>query len=231
MVKRDIRLSQEVKVLFEAIVVADAVIFGELLADLESFAKLLLEFSRLVADVVVLGNLVGVLTRSRDFDRARPVGIHEAELVGHVLDVRFGEVLGLVEADEEVSRSHAALSGLLRHKEEVEAEVVVLVLDKPVVDDASWRWVVDSRAVLDEHPLVDALVDDHQSDWGRPGGSVVEAAEHFSELGDLLLDDLVAHALADTIPVDDDLGRVLISMILGEGVDSLFHALVQFSLD
>lgn len=130
-----------------------------------------------------------------------------------------------------MGRSHATLSGLLRHQEEVEADIVVLVFNEAVVDDAPGRWVVDSRAVPHEHPLVDALVDDHQRDWGRPRGIGVEAPEHFSELGDLLVDDLVPHAFADTISVNNNFGWLLAIVVLGERADRLFHALVQFSFD
>ena len=130
-----------------------------------------------------------------------------------------------------MGRSHATLSGLLRHQEEVEADIVVLVFNEAVVDDAPGRGVVDSRAVPHEHPLVDALVDDHQRDWGRPHGIGVEAPEHFSELGDLLVDDLVPHAFADTISVNNNFGWLLAVVVLGERADRLFHALVQFSFD
>lgn len=129
-----------------------------------------------------------------------------------------------------MGRRHATLSGLLWNQEEVEADVVVLVFDEAVVNDTSRRRVGDSRPVLHEHPLVDALVDDDQSDGWRPR-CVVESREHLSQLSNLFLDDLVSHALADSISVDQDFGRELVAVIFGKRTDRLFHALVEVSLD
>lgn len=100
------------------------------------------------------------------------------------------------------------MSGLLGYQEEVEALVVVLVLNELAVDDTTGLRVAGlAVSVLDEHSLVDSLVDHNKSDgWHRE--LVVEWLDCFLELGDLLGDDLVSHLLSDTVSVDDDLRGV-----------------------
>ena len=118
---------------------------------------------------------------------------------------------------------NTSLSGLLGHQEEIKALVVQLVLDKVGVNDATWLRVLNTTtARLEEHPLVDPLVDHHQRDLDRSCSLVVEGLESFFELSDLLVEDLVSHLLTYTIPVDDDLGGELIPVVLSEvstGID------------
>jgi len=76
----------------------------------------------------------------------------------------LGNVIGLVQMHKEVSRSDTALSCELWNKEEVEALVGQVVLDQFLVDDGARLRIFDpSLLVLDEHPLVDPLVDDDKS--------------------------------------------------------------------
>lgn len=63
-------ISQEVKILLEAIIIANSVISCELLVNFKSLTMLFLEFTRLVADVMVFGNLMGILTWSWYLNRA-----------------------------------------------------------------------------------------------------------------------------------------------------------------
>lgn len=129
--------------------------------------------------------------------------------------------------------SDAALGGLLRNEEEIEAEVVLLVLDEALVDDASGWWVdVDifaSLGCLDEHALVDPLVNYYESDWWDTGDLVVEWLEHLLELSDLFLDDLLSHTFADTISVNDNPLWVLVVMVLGKRLHGLHHTLIKIS--
>lgn len=117
-------------------------------------------------------------------------------------------MVGLVEGDEEVSGSHAALGGQLGNQEEVIALVSIAVLNKTQVYDCAWLWVQHLLVVvLDEHSLVDPLVDHDKSDqrWVHVVESILEDG---LELGDLSVDDLLAHLVADTIAVDDDFLRI-----------------------
>jgi len=62
-----------------------------------------------------------------------------------------------------MSWSDAPLSGLLWYQEEVKALVVILVLHKLIVNDATRLWIgCFSIIVLNEHPLVDSFVDNHK---------------------------------------------------------------------
>ena len=164
---------------------------------------------------MVLCDLVGVLAGSRHFDASAPVRVHVAERVSHVLQALLADVLRLVQTHVEVSGSHATLRRLLRHQEEVEASVVLLVLNQRRVDDAAWRWVLHSSAVsaLDEHPLVDPLVHNNQSDWWDSRQLVVEGLQDLLELLDFLFNDLVSHTFSNSISVDDDL-RGKVSLVL-----------------
>jgi len=115
--------------------------------------------------------------------------------------------------------SDASLGCLLWDEEEVEALVVLLILNKVGVNDTAWRWVFDcgsavTTLTLDEHPLVDSLVDNDKSDWRNTSELVVEWLENFFELRDFLLDDLVSHSFSDSVSVDDDLAWKVASVFL-----------------
>jgi len=129
------------------------------------FQLAFLEIACSVELVMELGNLVRMLTNSRDLDGTRPVGVHECLAEGQVLDVLFRDIsMRLVELHVEVSWSDTANGGLLRDHEEVIA-VVVEVLNQLLVDDGTWWWVDNlSTSILTEHSLVDPLVHDDQSD-------------------------------------------------------------------
>ena len=115
---------------------------------------------------MVLCDLMRVLASSWHLYGSAPVAVHEALSVSQVLDVKLGEIRRLVQAHVVVGRSGASLGSTLRHQEEVEALVVLLVLNQVGVDDAARRRVLHPVAmlVLDEDPLVDALVHNNQSD-------------------------------------------------------------------
>lgn len=182
---------------------------------------------------MVVSDLVGILTRSWYFDGARPIGVHVAELVCEVFYVVLRQVFGFVETDVEVSWGNTSLGGLLRDEEEVEADVVLLILDQALIDDTSWWWIADIAAAfgsLDEHTLVDPLVYDDQSNWWDTGDLVVEWPEHLLELPNFFFDDLVSHTLADSISVDDDPLWILVVMVLGKRLYGLLHTLIKISL-
>jgi hypothetical protein len=48
---------------------------------------LVLSQASTIERVMILSNLMSVLARSRHFDRSRPVGVHVAESVSHVLKI------------------------------------------------------------------------------------------------------------------------------------------------
>lgn len=76
------------------------------------------------------------------------------------------------------------MGGLLWNKEEVEALVVLLVLNKVSINDTAWWRVLDRLTIraLDEHSLVDSFVDDHQSNWRNTCESIIDRLEGLFEL-------------------------------------------------
>lgn len=171
-----------------------------------------------IETVVILSDLVGVLARSWDLDRAWPVGVHVAEGIGGVFKVFLGDIFGLVHGNEEVNWSDTSLSGLLRDQEEIEALILAFILNKVGVNDGSRRWIVILLAILDEHSLVDSLVDYDQSNRRNTWCRVVDWLKGLFELGDLLINDLVSHLLSDTISVNYDFSGRLTIAVLGEGI-------------
>ena len=179
--------------------------------------------------MVVVSDLMRKLAGSRHLDGPRPIGVHEAQGVGQVLDGLLSQVVRLVEGHEVVHRSHAALGGHLGRQEEVELLVAVLILDEGVVEDGARLRVVEATASLEEHTLVDALVHNNKSELGN-GSLVAELLENFAELTHFLGLDLLAHSVANTIAEDDNLfGHLL--LVLVEGSQGLLQAVVKISLD
>lgn len=139
-----------------------------------------------------------------------------------------------------MSRGDASLSRLLWYQEEVEALIVGFILHKTCVNDATWRRVLNlvTMTSLDEHSLVDPLVHHNERDLWKVCRFVVHRLNGFFELRDLLVNDLVSHLLANSIPVDDDLCWKLplifaeLSQRIGQAlVEILFHELLILSLN
>ena len=84
---------------------------------------------------MILCDLVSILARCWYFDRAGPVRIKIAEIVGDGLKVLLTQICGLVQADKEVSWCDTALGGLLRNHEEVKTDVGVIILNEDSIDD------------------------------------------------------------------------------------------------
>ena len=106
------------------------------------------------------------------------------------------------------------------------------MLDESTVDNAARRRVDEiASAVLDEEALSDSLVHNDQSDLGRCGQSILHLAESLPELLNLLVYDLRAHSVADTVAEDDEVGGELAVVVGREDVDSLFEGLSHLSFD
>lgn len=60
---------------------------------------------------------------------------------------------------------------------------------------------------------------------------VVERSEGILELGDLLLDDLVSHHVANSVSIDDDLVRELTLVVVSKLIASGDDASIQLGLD
>ena len=131
-----------------------------------------------------------------------------------------------------MSRCDAALGGLLRHQEEIEAAIASLILNETRVDDATW-WRVINLVVsaLDKHPLMDPLVHDSKCDCWWICCLVVERRKSCLKLSDLLRDDLVSHLLANSISVDNDLGRIVSAIVFGKTLDGTIDAFIEVLLD
>lgn len=132
-----------------------------------------------------------------------------------------------------MSWGDTSLSSLLRNQEEIEALIVLLVLHKIGINDAAWWRVVDGLAIsaLNEHPLVDSLVDDDESDWRNTTDCVVDRLQGFLELGDLFVDDLLSHGFSDTVSVDEDLGWQIALVFIREALNGIDHASIEVLLD
>ena len=114
-----------------------------------------------------VSNLVRVHAWGRHLDWASPVEVIVAQVERELFKLELGQ-RRLVQGHEEVSRTHAALSSLHGHQEEVELTVSALsrrALNQVSIDDAATRRVVETVVVVnDEEGLDDPLVDDQESD-------------------------------------------------------------------
>ena len=126
--------------------------------------------------------------------------------------------------------SHTSLGGLLRHQIEVELLSTLVVLDELGVNNTTWLRILSFTVPSsNKHSLVDSLVDDYQSDGWWTTDLVVEWLESFLELANFLINDLVSHLSANTIPIDNNLSW-LFSMITLEGFDCLDQAAIEILL-
>ena len=182
--------------------------------------------------VMIFSNLMSVLARSWHFDRSWPIGVHVAETIGNILKILLRNVLRLIQANKEMNWSHTSLSSLLRHKEKVKALVSFAVLDKVCINDRAWRWILSlAISSLNEHSLVDSLVDNDKSDWRRSTNLIVERLKSFLELCDLLIDDLLSHLLSNSISIDEKFRWRFTSMIVLKLHDSVNQASIQIFFD
>ena len=88
-------------------------------------------------DVLVeLSDLVGIHAGGRHFDRSCPVVVEVAQVVGELLNhfLFEGRVVVL---HKEVCGKNTALSGVLRHEEEVELVLLSMFLNHYLVDQAA----------------------------------------------------------------------------------------------
>ena len=138
--------------------------------------------------------------------------------------------MGFVYRYEEMSWGHATLSSQLGYQEEVVTLVTIHVLNKAIVNDSAWLWVHHLLIiVLDEHSLIDPLVDHDKSNkwWVHVVESVLEDGSDLRYLG---IHDLLAHLVAYTISVDDDLLGVRTD-ILVEFIKGTVEDTIQVLLD
>lgn len=133
----------------------------------------------------------------------------------------------------EVSWKDTALSRTRRHHKEVEGLGFVAVLDQSTVHNAAGRRIykLTGALFLDKETLRDSLVNDDEGDLWRLGSTVVQFAEGLAELLNLLVDDLLALGIADTIAVDDQVRWELPVVVLREDLNGLLQAVLHLSLD
>ena len=168
------------------------------------------ESSDLVREHAGRGNLDGVV----------PVVVVVAQGVREVQDRHLRDlrrVLGHIE----VSGLDGALCHGVRHQEEVKLTVDHFsLLDEASIDVGSLRRVVNEHVVivvviaweLLEEALSHTLVHNDEGDVrmllaGRVLVSGVLHLDNAVELGQLLVDDLLAHGVTDTVTVDEDVAR------------------------
>jgi len=162
------------------------------------------------------GNLVGEHAGGRDLDRVVPVVVVVAEGVREVQDGHLAD-LGRVLRNVEMRRFDRTLCHRVRHEEEIELAIDDLgLLDEARVDVGTLRRVVDKvltvvTGSLLEESLSHTLVHNDQGDFrdGLSGGLRIASVLHGDdaiELLQLLVNDLLAHGVTDTVTVDEDVG-------------------------
>jgi hypothetical protein len=114
---------------------------------------------------------------------------------------------------------HTALGHGVRHQEEIESAVDDLrLLHEALVHVSALGWVVNEVLTvlvrLLEEPLAHALVHDDQRDLGRVVLTFVLAVkeavlllDNLVELLQFEIDDLLSHAVAHTVTVDENVVR------------------------
>ena len=141
--------SQEVEFVSEGLLGADIV------ANLLDSGVLVLDH---LSDLLVgsnareqVGNLVGVHARSRHLNRTSPVEVVVGKGEGELLNLKLAEA-GLVEGNEEMSWSHAALSAFDWDEEEVKLLCLrtTSTFNEVTVDDATTWGIVQSTLTIDD---------------------------------------------------------------------------------
>jgi hypothetical protein len=93
-----------------------------------------------------------------------------------------------------VCGDHATLSSLLRNQIEIILNIGIFILNHIGVDQTTWRRVLEIPVIiLNEEPLVDALVHKNDSDVRLLVCLVVEFVHCLLELRDLCLHNLLSH--------------------------------------
>ena len=170
----------------------------------------------------VLGDLVSVLAWRRHLDGTAPVEVEVAQVVGQRLQLLLVH-LRVVVGHKEVHWQHTSLRSLLADEEEVVGVVVVFssALDDLGVDDGSRRRIGDV-VLTSEESLVDSLVDDDESDFGR--SSSAELLQDRLQSLQLTAHDLVPLRVTHSISVNDDVVGVVfvLDLVLSQGIGVAF---------
>ena len=132
-------------------------------------------------------------------------------------------------------RKHAALGCVSWRKEEVKdgprVAAVAFVFNQTLVDDAAGGWVPQlTSLVLHKESLGDPLVDDNHSDLRLGRGLIVDLVDGSLKLRDLGRKHLVAHGIANTVTIDNEVGRKLIFVEVSEHLDCIFQCILHSRL-
>ena len=108
------------------------------------------------------------------------------------------------------------------------------MLDQPSVDDAAAGGILEPALLVpEEKSLVDSLVDDDKRDLG-PSCSIfwVQLGDRFLELLHFNAYDCVTLGVSNTIPEDDEVGRLGLPIVLiPEGLHCSLEGLNQLLID
>lgn len=171
---------------------------------------------RNVSDLVPVDrDLVGQHARRRNLDGVRPVVIVVAERVRKVQNGLLAEV-GSVLCHIEMSWLNRTLGDRVRSQEEVELSVNYLrLLDEASVDvSALWRVEDLSLSLFLEEPLANSLVNENKCNV-RVLVFTVNFLDDLLQLVQLVMNDLRAHRVTDTVSVDKNVvGHVTIVVVL-----------------
>jgi len=158
----------------------------------------LLDVLRNIKTMMVISNLMSQLARSRDFDTSCPIRINVAQPISKVLNDLLGQIFRLVGGDKVVDWHDTSLCGLLRYKEEVELGRAFFILNETRIKDSSRLRIFEGFLSVNEHPLVDSLVDDDKSNLWRVH-CVVDLRDTLSYLAELLVLYDGSHSFTNTV--------------------------------
>jgi len=100
---------------------------------------------------------------------------------------------------------NTSLSSVLWNQVEVILDVSTFILNKLVINNASWGWITGvALSIFDEESLIDSLVHHNHSHVWLVGCLVVDLFDHLSELRDLLLKNHPSHSITNSISENEE---------------------------
>jgi hypothetical protein len=178
-----------------------------------------------VADLAAIdSDLISQHAWSWDLNGIWPVVIIVAERIGEVQNgVLWNE--GGILCNIEMSWLNSTLGNWMRHKEEVKATFNDLwLLNKTVINISSLRRVQDVSGVRAwmigrflEEPLSHTLIDDDECGMGESVAlsfRVVFVSHNLFQLIKLVIDDFLAHWIANTVTINENMIRERTTIVL-----------------
>ena len=125
----------------------------------------------------------------------------------------------------------ASLTLLDRGQVKVKLLWRIVFLNKSFIDQAPRWWVAKlTLVVLNKESLTDPFVYDDYSYLRRFGCFIKKLLDSFSELGDLLSENLISLLFTDTVSVDNQIGRVVF-VVLNKHFQGFFDWFTHICVD